>query len=311
MNFSCSRVPNQRASARPSQGVPGGGSTGLTLANISASVAPGTYPISVTGSSADQTIHNPVTIYLVISTTGSSETVSPMAASTSMNVDGTTYTSATTFQWSTGAVHTLGSQNSTPATAFRQYMYADNTGNRVIAAPTLSSASPIGNCPWTCSGGWCTAPMPAPMPSPAPVISTLTALGGTLPAVLNPGGTANIVINGSHFGAVPGMINFCVAGANPCVLPSHGSPSSYSFTSWTDTQIVASVTLPPGVSEIGTWAVWVTSVAWIAGSDYLNPSRGALEVEPASTPTPALAISSNDGRAITQGACDNLSLSTI
>ena len=93
------------------------------------------------------------------------------------------------------------------------------------------------------------------------------------------------------------MLNFCPGTIqnpdyNSCVLPSSATPMSYCSSStcstgsqndtWTDTEIVATVTLPE-TTPTGGWWVFVTSVAFVAVENFLNPSMGNVEVvqEPA------------------------------
>jgi hypothetical protein len=78
---------------------------------------------------------------------------------------------------------------------------------------------------------------------------------------------------------------------------------SYSYTSWTNTQIVASIALPPTVTEAD-WGVYVISDAWILGSAAANPDDVEAPVEPFAPPT--LTVTAN-GAQVQPGSCAYIS----
>jgi hypothetical protein len=57
---------------------------------------------------------------------------------------------------------------------------------------------------------------------------------------------------------------------------------SYAYTSWTNTQIVASIALPSSVTEAD-WGVYVISDAWVLGSAAANPQDVEVPVEQSAT----------------------------
>jgi hypothetical protein len=134
-------------------------------------------------------------------------------------------------------------------------------------------------CPWTCSGGSCSSPVPVGQPQPKPVISSVTLdAAEQVPAVLYPGVPTTIYINGSSFGNAAGFGQFCTAGGTPC---NFSTVVGYQQTlvSWSNSQIVETVTLDPATSP-GAWLIYLNVPFWIAGSDYANPSFGDVQVYP-------------------------------
>ncbi len=147
-------------------------------------------------------------------------------------------------------------------------------------------------CPWTCSGGSCSSPVPVGQPQPKPVISSVTLdAAEQVLAVLYPGVPTTIYINGSSFGNAAGFAQFCTAGGTPC---NFSTVVGYLQTpvSWSNSQIVETVTLDPA-TPLGAWLIYLSVPFWISGSDYANPSMGNLEVD-APPPGPAYMLVLND-----------------
>jgi len=149
------------------------------------------------------------------------------------------------------------------------------TATSLTLSYTATALSTGGSVSCMCPGGGVGPPgppIPPPVPVPAPVITSVIEN-----TPVYPGAPGTITINGSHFGTIQGAVNFCLAGANPCVLPPSASGTSYSFVEWNDQQIQVTITFPSN-TPTGLWAVFVTSIAWITGAAAANPSLGYFNV---------------------------------
>jgi hypothetical protein len=184
--------------------------------------------------------------------------------------------------WLNGGVCT--SEDSNISAQITHYGSSSVGINVAVGAGDHNSSGTI-DC--TCPGGGGGTIHPPIIISQAPVIWSVTDAAGDQPAVLYAGGTATITITGANFGSVGGLLYFCTAGTNPCVLPGNATPMSYNYTpcldcsctacTWTDSQIITTVTLP-STAPTGAWQMFVISLAWVVGGGYTNPSMGNLDV---------------------------------
>jgi hypothetical protein len=248
-----------------------------------ANTPPGAYTINVNGTSPGQNTVSTSVALTVSSTTVL--TLSPSLPPPTVPANGQPVLATYNFSsgnpnWLNGGVCT--SADSNISAQITQYGSSSVGINVAVGAGDHNSSGTI-DC--TCPGGGGGTIHPPIIISPAPVITSVTDAAGDQPAVLYAGGTATITINGANFGSAGGLLNFCPAGTNPCVLPGNATPMSYDFSScagctWTDNQIVTTVTLP-STAPAGAWQMFVISLAWVVGGGYTNPSMGNLDVESA------------------------------
>ena len=246
-----------------------------------ANTPPGVYTINVSGTIPGQ---NPVSTNVsltVSSTPGAPVTITNSPSSSTFWVDGVGYAGYASFVPQSGGDTLTVTQTQPPPTGRGEhYQFSPDRGVTTQVAEVPPPGQPGGNgCPWTCSSGSCGSRVPVGPPQPAPRIQNVTDASGDNPAVLYPGVPVQITVNGSNFGGATGYLNFCRPGGSPCDFTSNGGLSSR-IISWNPYQIVATVTLPTD-APTGGWLVYVSAMFWISGTDWLNPSMGSLEVEPA------------------------------
>jgi len=205
-------------------------------------------------------------------------TVAPLLNAASITVDNVTYQSAASF--AAGSHILSSSSSSVAANTVMAYSFFDGTNLYRTGAPSVPNASASSSCPWGCSGGTCSTPLP-PTPSPAPLIYSVTDLQGNQNPTIYPGVPTTFIITGEYFGGTQGNLGFCPDGANPCVIPGNlcnlppgAICSTLSFLQWSDGLIEATVTLSSAAS--GAWDVYVISNNWITGTAAAQPSRGIV-----------------------------------
>jgi len=265
-----------------------GSATSTMTVTTAADTPPGAYTINVSGTSPGQNTVSTSVVLTVSSTTVL--TLSPPLPPPTVPANGQPVSATYNFSsgnpnWLIGSGCTCGDSNVSAQVA--QYG-SSSAGLNVVVSPGDNSHSGTVDCPWNGGGGWGVVHLPIVI-SPAPVISSVTDAAGDPTAVLYAGGTATITINGANFGSAGGQLFFCTAGASPCVLPGNATPMSYNFSScsgcsWTDNQIVTTVTLP-STAPGGAWQMFVISLAWLQSTAWSNPSMGNLQVYPTPTVT--------------------------
>jgi hypothetical protein len=160
---------------------------------------------------------------------------------------------------STGAA--LSSWNSTSISAF------------------VPAGATTGNIEVECSGGNGFSPVFTFVPQAAPIISYIVQ-----PVPLYPGTWGTVQIYGSNFGSVPGNLNICPNGANPCILPDASyfpcnigvaTCTSFAFDVWQNNFIQARMLLSNGYEYYPVWQLAVQ-----AAGALISTSLAAFEVSP-------------------------------